>query len=122
MDDDWKDCGTDLREYMMMEKANLAHRCSNAMISVNALATFLYFIDHHVRRRTLSKDEQFFKFPIQVQFPFEIHETSVYELINVGLFFHVLETATVIAMMNALILTLVSWETEMIMNPLAKYE
>lgn len=108
MDDDWKDRGTDLREYMMMEKANLAHRCSNAMISVNALATFLYFIDHHVRRRVLSKDERFPKFPIQVQFPFEIHKTSVYELINVGLFFHVLETATVIAMTNALILTLVS--------------
>lgn len=107
MDDDWNDRGTELREYVMMEKANLAHRCSSAMISVNAVATFLYFIDHHVRRRTVSKDE-FPKFPIQVQFPFEIHKTSVYELVNVGLFFHVLETATVIAMMNALILTLVS--------------
>lgn len=108
MDDDWKDCGTDLHECVMMDKANLAHRCSNAMISVNAVATFLYFTDSYVRGRILSKDGQFRKFPIQVQFPFNVHKTPIYELVGVGLFFHVLETATVIAMLNALILTLVS--------------
>ncbi|XP_024879255.1 odorant receptor 22c-like isoform X2 [Temnothorax curvispinosus] len=107
MDDDWKDCGTDLRECVMMDKANLAHRCSNAMISVNALATFLYFIDSYVRGSMLSKDGQLREFPIQIQFPFEVHETPFYQLVGLGLFFHVLETATVIAMLNALILTLV---------------
>ncbi|XP_024879257.1 uncharacterized protein LOC112459412 isoform X4 [Temnothorax curvispinosus] len=106
MDDDWKDCGTDLRECVMMDKANLAHRCSNAMISVNALATFLYFIDSYVRGSMLSKDGQLREFPIQIQFPFEVHETPFYQLVGLGLFFHVLETATVIAMLNALILTL----------------
>lgn len=40
----------------MMDKANLTHRCSNVMISVNALATFLYFMDSYVRGHTLSKD------------------------------------------------------------------
>lgn len=108
MDDDWKDCGTKLREYVMMDKANLAHRCSSAMISVNVVATFLYFIDKYVRGRTLSKNGQLRKFPIQVQFPFEVQETPIYEFVFVGLFFHVLETAIVIAMLNALILTLVS--------------
>lgn len=106
MDDDWKDCGTNLRECVMMDKANLAHRCSSAMISVNALATFLYFIDSHVRG--LSKNGQFREFPIQVRFPFEVYKTPIYELVGVGLFFHVLETATIVAMLNALILTLVS--------------
>ena len=108
MDNDWKDSGTNLRECVMMNKANLAHRCSNAMISVNALATFLYFIESHVRGYTRSKNEQFRRFPIQVQFPFEVYKTPVYELVGVGLFFHVLKTAIVIAILNALILTLVS--------------
>ncbi|XP_011065196.1 PREDICTED: odorant receptor 22c-like [Acromyrmex echinatior] len=107
MDDDWKDNRTNLRECVMMNKANLAHRCSNAMISVNALATFLYFIESHVRGYTRSKNGQFRRFPIQVQFPFEVYKTPVYELVGVGLFFHVLKTAIIIAILNALILTLV---------------
>ncbi|XP_029663520.1 odorant receptor 22c-like [Formica exsecta] len=107
MDNDWKDRATDLRECVMMDKANLAHRCSNAIISVNAVATVLYFIDSHVRRRTVSKDGQHRDFPIQIQFPFEAHETPVFEFVVLGLFFHVLETATVIATLNSLILTLV---------------
>ncbi|XP_072750311.1 odorant receptor 22c-like [Anoplolepis gracilipes] len=107
MDDDWKNRATDLHESVMMDKANLAHRCSNAMISVNVVATVLYFIDSHVRRRKISKDGQYREFPIQVQLPFEIHETLIFEFIVLGLFFHVLETATVIAILNSLILTLV---------------
>ncbi|KAL6429664.1 hypothetical protein ACFW04_007529 [Cataglyphis niger] len=107
MDDDWKDRATDLRECVMMDKANLAHRCSNAIISVNAVATVLYFIDSHVRGRTVSKGGQHREFPIQVQLPFEAHETPVFEFVVLGLFFHVLETATVIAILNSLILTLV---------------
>ncbi|XP_012063167.1 PREDICTED: odorant receptor 4-like [Atta cephalotes] len=107
MDDDWKDSGTNLRECVMMNKANLAHRCSNAMISVNALATFLYFIESYVHEYTRSKNGQFRKFPIQIQFPFDVYKTPVYELVGVGLFFHVLKTAIIIAILNALILTLV---------------
>ncbi|KMQ97903.1 odorant receptor 47a [Lasius niger] len=107
MDDDWKNRATDLHECVMTDKANLAQRCSNAMISVNAMATVLYFIDSHVRRRTISMDGHR-GFPIQVQFPFETHETPVFEFVVLGLFFHVLETATVVAILNSLILTLVS--------------
>ncbi|XP_018364902.1 PREDICTED: uncharacterized protein LOC108762413 [Trachymyrmex cornetzi] len=107
MDDDWKDSGTNLRECVMMNKANLAHRCSNAIISVNAIATFLYFIEIHVRGYTRSKNGQFRRFPIQVQFSSEIYKTPVYELVGVGLFFHVLKTAIIIAILNDLILTLV---------------
>ncbi|XP_067206903.1 odorant receptor 22c-like [Linepithema humile] len=107
MDDDWNECATKLHECMMMDKANLAHRCSNAMISINALSTVLYFIDSYVRRRTFSEDGRFREFSVQVQLPYEAHESPIFEFVNVGLFFHVLETATVIAMLNSLILTLV---------------
>ncbi|KAF3054432.1 Odorant receptor 199 [Nylanderia fulva] len=95
MDDDWKNRVTDLHECVMTDKANLAHRCSNAIISVNAIATVLYFIDSQVRRRKVSADGHR-EFPIQVLFPFETHETPIYEFLLLGLFFHVLETATVV--------------------------
>ncbi|XP_029162905.1 uncharacterized protein LOC114934392 [Nylanderia fulva] len=106
MDDDWKNRVTDLHECVMTDKANLAHRCSSAIISVNAIATVLYFIDSQVRRRKVSADGHR-EFPIQVLFPFETHETPIYEFLLLGLFFHVLETATVVAILNSLILTLV---------------
>ncbi|KAL6254515.1 hypothetical protein P5V15_014568 [Pogonomyrmex californicus] len=106
MEDDWKDCVTDFRKYVMTDKANLAQRCSNVLISVNAVSTFLYFIDSYVRGRVLSIDGQFQEFPVQVQFPPEVYKTPIYELVGVGVFFHVLETAIVIALLNALILTL----------------
>ncbi|EZA57549.1 ObirOr5-V23 [Ooceraea biroi] len=107
IDKDVKDCTSEMHECIMTSKANLAQRCSNAIISVNAIATVLYFIDSLVRRRMVSEDGQFREFPVQVKFPFEAHESPIYEFAVVGLFFHVLETATVIAMLNALILTLV---------------
>ncbi|XP_032669824.1 uncharacterized protein LOC116843478 [Odontomachus brunneus] len=106
MDDDWKDCSSELQECVMTDKANLAHRCSNVMMSINAVATVLYFVDSQVRHRMISKDGQHREFPVQVQLPFEVQESPTFEFVLLGLFFHVLETATVIAMLNALILTL----------------
>jgi hypothetical protein len=106
MDDDWNERATKLHECMMTSKANLAHCCSNVIISVNALATIFYFIDSYIRRPT--EDGQFREFPVTVQLPFEAQESPIFEFVIVGLFFHVLETAIVIAMLNSLILTLVS--------------
>jgi len=107
MENDWNDRMSELHECMMTGKANLAQRCSNAMISVNAMATVLYFIDSYLRRRIVSEDGSR-EFPVQVKFPFELHKSPIFEFVIVGLFLHVLETATVIAMLNSLILALVS--------------
>ncbi|XP_011862396.1 PREDICTED: odorant receptor 22c-like isoform X2 [Vollenhovia emeryi] len=61
----------------------------------------------HMHGHTVSMNGQLFReFPIQIQFPFDVYKTPVYELISVGLFFHVLEMGIVMAMVNALILTL----------------
>jgi hypothetical protein len=112
MDNDWNNRTSELHEYVMTGKANLAQRCSNAMISVNAVATVLYFIDSYARRRTISEDGRFREFPVQVKFSLELHESPIFEFVIVILFLHVLETATVIAMLNSLILTLVSRSKE----------
>lgn len=108
MDDDWNERASKLHECVMTGKANLAHRCFSAMISVNVLSVILYFIDSYVRRRAISEDRQFREFPVMMQLPFEAHESPIFEFVTVGLFLHALETAIVIAILNSLILTLVS--------------
>lgn len=110
MEDDWNNRATELDECVMTSKASVAHRCSNVIMSINAVATVLYFIDSYARRRTVSEDGQFREFPVQALMPFDAHESPTYEFVVLGLFFHVLETAVVVAMLNALILTLVSRE------------
>ncbi|XP_039310436.1 odorant receptor 67c isoform X3 [Solenopsis invicta] len=107
MNDDWNDCSTDSHVYVMTSKANLAHRCSNVMLVLNTLSTFFYFIGSFLSHRTISKNGDLREFPMQVQFPFDAATDSpIFELIVLGLFLHVWETATVIALLNSLILTL----------------
>ncbi|XP_018401474.1 PREDICTED: odorant receptor 4-like [Cyphomyrmex costatus] len=103
MNDDWNNCST--HTCAMMNKANLAHRCSNVMIILNSLSTIFYFIGNYMSHRTASTD--FREFPIQIQFPFDATDSPIFEFIVLGLFLHVWETAVVIALLNSLILTLV---------------
>ncbi|XP_067206905.1 odorant receptor 13a-like [Linepithema humile] len=107
MNDDWNDCIADSSACVMMSKANLAHRCSNAMMSLNSLSTIFYFIGSYISHRAASVDGDLREFPVQIQFPFDATGSPIFELVVLVLFFHVLETATVIAMMNSLILALV---------------
>jgi len=108
MDDDWNDCITDSYTCVMRSKANLAHRCSNAMMTLNSLSTVFYFIGNYLSHRKVSVDGDIREFPMQVQFPSDTTDSPIFELIVLGLFLHVWETATVIALLNSLILTLVS--------------
>jgi len=106
MNDDWNNCST--HTCMMINKANLAHRCSNVMLTLNSFSVIFYFVGNYVSRRTVSTD--FREFPIQIQFPFHTTDSPIFEFIVLGLFLHVWETAIVIALLNSLILTLVSQE------------
>lgn len=110
MNDDWNNCSTYSHECVMTSKANLAHWCSNIMISLNTLSTVFYFVGSFVSHRTIfAKGDDLREFPMQVQFPFDAAiDSPIFEIIVLGLFLHVWETATVIALLNSLILTLVS--------------
>lgn len=107
MDDDWNDdCVTDSYVCVMTGKANLAHRCSNVMMTLNTLSTVFYFAGSYLSHRMTFADGKR-EFPVQMQFPFNATESPVFEFIVVGSFLHVWETAVVIAMLNSLILALV---------------
>ncbi|XP_077261550.1 odorant receptor 22c-like isoform X2 [Temnothorax americanus] len=106
MDNDWKDCGTDLRECVMMDKANLAHRCSNAMISVNALATFVLSIGVYAARM-MSNSGGPRAFPVKMELPLMALESPLFECILAGQMFYILSLASVVGMINALLATLI---------------
>ncbi|KMQ97904.1 odorant receptor 2a [Lasius niger] len=81
-------------------------------VTLDYTLTFLKLLSlWHNRRclshRTMSAGGGTREFPVQMQFPFD-HATDspIFELILLGYFLHVWETATVIAMLNSLILAL----------------
>lgn len=82
------------------------------MMTLNGLSTIFYFIGNFLSQRAISVDGAPREFPMQVKFPFNATDTPIFELIVLGLFLHVWETATVIAVLNSLILTLVSRQVE----------
>lgn len=109
MEDDWNNQVTDSHVCVMTSKANLAHRCSKAMMILNSLSTIFYFVGSYLSHRIISAGEEPREFPVQMQFPFDqASDSPIFELIYLATFFHVWETATVIAMLNSLILALVS--------------
>ncbi|XP_032669830.1 odorant receptor 4-like [Odontomachus brunneus] len=109
MDDDWKDdCVMDSYALVMTSNANLAHRCSNAMMTLNTIGTVLYFLGNYVSQRAISAGE-FREFPVQMQLPFNATSSPIFELIVLGQFLHMCETAVVMAMLNSLLFALVSY-------------
>ncbi|XP_070150959.1 uncharacterized protein [Polyergus mexicanus] len=109
MEDDWNNRTTDSHVSVMTSKANLAHRCSKAMMTLNSMSAIFYFAGSYLSHRTISADGGPREFPVQMQFPFgRVTDSPIFELILLGCFLHVWETATVIAMLNSLILALVN--------------
>ncbi|XP_011870708.1 PREDICTED: uncharacterized protein LOC105563604 [Vollenhovia emeryi] len=112
MDNDWRECvDSDQHLYVMTIKANISHWCSKVMFSVNSITAAFYLLgEYAIRFVYLSGDynDTFRQFPIKVQFPFETQQSPIFELLAVTLFLHVMLNACTLAIVNALISTLVS--------------
>ncbi|XP_077261552.1 odorant receptor 13a-like [Temnothorax americanus] len=111
MDKDWSD-GIAIRSDVstMIRHANLSRQCSNVMITTNALAVFFYVIGGPILRSMIQKNDRKSstrELPIKMEFPFKVNDSPIFELVLVAQFFHDLSVACVIAMLNALLVTLV---------------
>ncbi|KAL6254520.1 hypothetical protein P5V15_014573 [Pogonomyrmex californicus] len=108
MDKDWSDgiaVHSDIST--MIRHANLSRQCSNVMITTNALAVFFYTIGGPILRSMIQKNEDTTReLPIKMEFPFNVDNSPIFELILVLQFFHDLSVACIIAMLNALLITL----------------
>lgn len=116
MDKDWREgVAIDSQVSTMMKHADLSRQCSNVMIATNALAVFFYTIGGPILRSILHKDDRQVKtreLPLKMEFPFNVYSSPIFELVVIAQLLHDLSVACIVAMLNALIVTLVSKLTE----------
>lgn len=111
MDKDWSNGNAvDSEISMMIKHANLSRQLSNMMIMMNASAVFFYTIGGPILRSMISKDHKSAtrELPLKMEFPFNTDRSPVFELVLVVQLLHDLSVACIIAMLNALLVTLVS--------------
>lgn len=112
MERDWRECTVnDSYVSTMLNVADLSHRCSNVMISINALAAFFLSIGEHLLQSMNDDnraDNNSRELPIKMEFPFDVSKSPVFECFLMGQFFYELVMACLVGMVNALLVSLVS--------------
>ncbi|XP_018364812.1 PREDICTED: uncharacterized protein LOC108762352 [Trachymyrmex cornetzi] len=111
MNEDWKECViNNSYESTMMSVADLSHRCTNVMISINALAAFFLSIGEHLLQSmgdVNGVDNNSRELPIKMEFPFDVSESPIFECFLIGQFLYELVLASIVGMMNALLVSLI---------------
>jgi len=109
MSRDWRNCHTvafDVR--IMTNKAILSHRCSMLIIGVYSIAVVIYvsvIMEFNSINSESGRGELFLK----MEFPFVYEFSPVYEIVMFIQCIQLLSNAWVIGMLDALIITLVSF-------------
>lgn len=103
MSNDWREYSN---VYVMIDKAILAHRCSKLTIGLYSTAVMLYStatINFHKQT-----DDDCRELLIKMELPFVFCESPIYEIVACVQFVHLMAVASTIAMLDALLVTLVS--------------
>lgn len=102
---DWEECGDGL--YSMSGVASLSHRFSNFIIGLHSTAVVFYCIGVVALRSDGVADRELF---LKMELPFESGTSPIYEVVMTTQFLHQMTAATVIGVLSALLVTLVSWD------------
>lgn len=104
---DWKECGTPEDYGNMNSVAGLSQRFSNLIIGLHSVAVMVYGIGVVVLRSDdgVAGDRELF---LKMELPFESGTSPIYELVMTTQFLHQITAATVIGVLSALLVTLVS--------------
>lgn len=112
MDNDWHECiNIDQHLCTMTIKANIAHFFSNALLSCNAIITVVYLLGDYVIRFAFLNENYnntVRQLPIKMQFPFEIEQSPIFELISVIIFLYTILQVWTNTILNGLIFSLVT--------------
>jgi len=115
MDRDGRECDiNDSYASMMINVADVSRRCSSVMISINALAAFFLSIGEHLFHSLNDVnrvDNNSRELPIKMEFPFDVSESPIFECFLIGQFLYELLLASIVGMVNALLVSLVSFTT-----------
>ncbi|KAM0736511.1 Odorant receptor 13a [Formica fusca] len=111
MDRDGKECGVnDSYASTMISVADLSRRCSSVMISINALAAFFLSIGEHMLQSLNDAnrvDNNSRVLPIKMEFPFDVSKSPIFECFLIGQFLYELLLASIVGMVNALLVSLI---------------
>ncbi|XP_018364807.1 PREDICTED: odorant receptor 13a-like [Trachymyrmex cornetzi] len=112
MEEDWSNVNIYDKSVscIMASNANLSRRCSNVLISINAAAAICYSMTNFLRLSTDFKEDLNISsrvLPVKMKFPFKVDVSPLFELLAVGQILHVVSIATLVGMINCLIITLV---------------
>lgn len=97
---------------IMTNKANLSHRCSMLIIGVYSMAVVVYssvIIELNNINTNVESGEKEHQLLLKMQFPFVYEFFPMYEIVMFVQFVQLLSHASVIGMLDALIITLVSF-------------
>lgn len=109
---DWRDCGAvAFNVRVMTDKASLSHRCSMLIIGVYSLAVAVY-VSMIMELNNLEPDEDGKgeqQLILKMELPFDYDFSPIREIVMFVQFLQLLSNASVIGMLDALIVTLVSF-------------
>jgi len=94
--------------YAMIDKAILAHRCSKLIISVYSIAVLLYSTASINLNKQSGDDCR--ELLIKMELPFGFCESPIYEIVMFMQFVRLMAVASAIGILNALLVTLVSYD------------
>ncbi|XP_071643921.1 odorant receptor 85c-like isoform X2 [Temnothorax longispinosus] len=108
MSQDWRNCGTvAFNVRTMTNKAILSHRCAMLIIGVYSIAVVIYvsvIMEFNSNNGSGTGENQLF---LKMEFPFVYEFSPVYEIVMFIQFIQLLSNASVIGMLDALIITLI---------------
>jgi len=103
---DWKECDV-CDEYMMTRVAYISRRFSNFIIALYALSVFLYATGTLLKYKSNNQTDTR-ELILKMELPFEIKSTSVHIAVLVTQFVHQTSAASMVGVINSLLITLVS--------------
>jgi len=106
MIEDWKERDVS-DKYMMNRMAYISRWFSNFIISSHAMSVFFYAIGTLLKHKSSNQTEAR-ELLLKMELPFKIENTSVYLTVLVTQFIHQVSAASMVAVLNCLLLTLVS--------------
>ncbi|KAG7207069.1 hypothetical protein KM043_000951 [Ampulex compressa] len=107
---DWRDNrATDSNVRIMQSAACRCHRCSNVIMALYSLAVVLYAAGIILSNVSAGKNGEASprELPLQLELPFDVGQSPVYEAVLLVELLHELGAATTFGMMGALLLTLI---------------
>lgn len=110
--EDWNECSsTHSKMQLMISKAILSHRVSKYSIGTYTVVLLLFGAGNMIVQKTMGSEQlvEEKQLIVKMKLPPEFDASPIYEIVVVTQFFVQFTLALMAGMLNALIVTLVSW-------------